>query len=63
MHMKNKILIFEKKSSYGHQRIYPTCPNAKLFTQLTGRKTVFPQDLAVMESLGFEIRWSVKSEV
>ena len=65
--MKNKPnfqppLKFQKRSSYGHDRIYPVCDRAKLITQLTGRKTLFPQDLAVIETLGFEIRWQDESK-
>lgn len=40
---------------FGRSIIDPVCPQAKLFTELTGNKTIRASDLAHIRALGFEI--------
>ena len=43
------------RNVYGNELIYPVCEQAKLFTQLSGRKTFSPADIGVIEKLGFTV--------
>ena len=43
------------RNVYGNELIYPVCEQAKLFTQLSGRKTLSPADIGVIEKLGFTV--------
>jgi hypothetical protein len=44
------------KNVYGTDTVYPVCDKAKLFCQLTGRKTLTANDLAVISKLGYAVR-------
>lgn len=52
--MKPKVVV-EIKTVYGNERIYPVSDNAKLFAQLVRKKTLDLADIAIIESLGYEI--------
>jgi hypothetical protein len=43
------------KESYGRILIYPLNDTAKLFTRLTGLKTLREEDMAVIKALGFVV--------
>jgi hypothetical protein len=45
---------FRLKDSYGHTRAYPVTREAVLLCQLTGAKTLLPQQIGAMRELGFE---------
>lgn len=45
------------KTVYGTEMAYPDCDEARLFSQLTGKKTLNAQDLAIIEKLGFIIEF------
>jgi len=42
---------------YGKPTVYPVCEKAKLFTTLTGKKTLSGADCRVMRELGVKIDW------
>lgn len=50
-------LQLQMRSVYGSDRIYPVNDTAKLFVQLTGRKTLFTEDLKIATALGFDLEW------
>lgn len=52
-----RVALLEMKSSYGQDRIYPINDTAQNLAVLTGRKTLLPDDLTVIEKLGFTIQW------
>lgn len=43
------------KNVYGVKRVYPVCGKAKLFTQMTGRKTLSENNLSIIKDLGFVV--------
>lgn len=45
----------EIKSVYGQDRIYPVCDKAKMFTALTGNKTLSQIDIVQIKALGFDV--------
>ncbi len=49
-----KITVYIK-SVYGQPRIYPVCDKAKALTWLTGNKCLTKSQLAVIETLGFDV--------
>ena len=44
------------KNVYGNELIYPVCDKAKRFALLSGRKTLSPRDIEIIEELGFSVR-------
>lgn len=44
------------RNVYGNELIYPVCETAKLFADLTGRKTFSPSDIGTIEKLGFVVK-------
>jgi len=52
--MTYKTITFDLKESYGRVRAYPVSPEAKSFCDLTGSKTLLPQCMSTIASLGFE---------
>ena len=42
---------------YGKPTVYPVCEKAKLFTTLTGKKTLSGADCRIMRELGVKIDW------
>lgn len=43
------------KNIYGEDKIYPVCPQSKLFANLAKTKTLTKQTLIIIEKLGYEI--------
>lgn len=52
--MTYKKIIFQIKESYGRVRAYPVSPEAHSFCDLTGSKTLLPQSMSTIASLGYE---------
>ena len=50
-----KQITVSVKSVYGRQTIYPVCEQAKLFTHLTGNKTLSQSNIATIKALGYTI--------
>lgn len=53
--MKPQSIRVGVKHVYGVVRYYPLSPEACVFCDLIGRKTLLPRDLALIEQLGFVI--------
>jgi hypothetical protein len=51
------VCAVQRRDSYGTVRVYPVNATAELFTRLTGRKTLSPADLGLIELLGYEVEW------
>lgn len=51
------VCAVQRRDSYGTVRIYPVNDTAKLLARLTGRKTLSPEDLGLIELLGFQVEW------
>ena len=49
-------IIVMIKNVYGNELIYPVCDKAKRFARLSGRKTLSPRDIEIIEELGFSVR-------
>lgn len=45
----------EVKSNYGSQAIYPVCETSKLFCELARQRTLTPQCIRIIKSLGYSI--------
>ena len=52
-----KTLQLALKNVYGVDRIYPMCPQSKLFAELTKSKTLSAESLSILKKLGYEIVW------
>ena len=52
---KDMQLIVEKKSVYGNQLIYPVCNKAKLFSSISGNKTLLPEVIEDIKKLGYNL--------
>ena len=50
-----KSATFRLKSAYGQVRAYPVNTEAKLLCDLTGSKTLLPQSISTIVSLGFNV--------
>ena len=48
-------LIVEKKNVYGVERVYPVCNKAKIWTALTGNKTLLDVDIKLIKQLGYTL--------
>lgn len=48
-------VIVMVKTVYGADKIYPLCPNAKLFADIAGTTTLREGDLRRIQKLGFDI--------
>ncbi len=44
------------KNVYGHDLTYPACPVSEKLIQLTGVKTFTKQHIAIIKSLGYEVK-------
>jgi hypothetical protein len=44
---------FEIRSAFGQTRAYPASPAAEALCNLTGSKTLLPQSIGTIRSLGF----------
>jgi hypothetical protein len=43
------------KNVFGHERIYPVCPQAKLFARLAGHKTLTRHAISVIKDMGYSV--------
>lgn len=43
------------KSVYGNEAIYPICPQAKLFAEIAGTKTLTRTTINLVKDLGFKV--------
>jgi hypothetical protein len=43
------------KNVFGHERIYPVCPQAKLFARLAGHKTLTRDTIDLIKKMGYSI--------
>lgn len=57
MNKSEKVCRVQRRDSYGTVRIYPVGLVAQTFAALCGRKTLSPEELGLIECLGFEIEW------
>ena len=48
-------LVVEKKNVYGVERIYPKCNKSRIFTALTGQKTLLDCDIKLIKQLGYTL--------
>ena len=48
-------IIITAKSVYGNTLIYPVCPQAHRFCELTGCKTLTANNLRTIRAMGFEV--------
>lgn len=48
-------------SNYGARAVYPVCPTAQTFADIAGTKTLKPETLAKIKSLGYTV--NVQAEV
>jgi hypothetical protein len=48
-------ITVEIKNVYGANAIYPVCPKAKTFALIAGTKTLTPEAIRNIKTLGFEI--------
>jgi hypothetical protein len=54
--MENLVVEVTVKDVYGAEMVYPANPAAEKFAAISGKKTLTPHVLGLIESLGFEIR-------
>jgi hypothetical protein len=45
----------EIKSVYGRDTVYPACPDARRFADISGAKTLTDRTLRLVRELGYEI--------
>ena len=50
-----KTIKVSVRSVYGRETVYPACPDAARFAQLTGCKTLTTEALRIIESLGYSV--------
>ena len=43
------------KNVYGNETVYPADDTARLFCELTSRKTLTPHDMHVIRKLGYDV--------
>jgi hypothetical protein len=43
------------KNVYGVEKVYPACPQAKLFTDISGTATLRPNDIKAIKMLGYGV--------
>lgn len=49
-------VIVERRRQYGRVDIYPVCPVARAFVELSGRACLSEKDLAVIRRLGYTVK-------
>lgn len=52
--MDNTITV-SIKHPFGQERIYPVCPTARAFCELTGTKTLSRQNIKSIKALGYAV--------
>ena len=58
----NQVVKVQRRDSYGTVRIYPVNRAAQTFAALCGRRTLSPEDLGLIEYLGFVVEWVPQME-
>lgn len=54
--LPNKLqIVVQIKSNYGNQAIYPVCAKAMTFAVMLGQRTLTPNDIEHIRSLGYTI--------
>ena len=48
--------IIEIKAVYGQDMVYPACDKSALLAQLTGKKTLTPETIALAKQLGYTFK-------
>lgn len=48
-----KILIVRIQSNYGRELVYPVCDDAKVFAAIAGTKTLSPDAITKIKTLGY----------
>lgn len=56
MNTQNKEILVKIKNVYGTDQIYPACPEAEIFAQLAGTKTLTKTAINLIKDLGFKIQ-------
>lgn len=51
-----KTLLVKSRDVYGTRLYYPACEISRMFSSLTGKKTLSLSDLATVKKLGFQVR-------
>jgi hypothetical protein len=51
-----KTIIVKRKGSWGNEWIYPVCKNAKLFANISGKKTLLPRVIDCVKALGYQVK-------
>lgn len=51
-----KEIIVKIKNVYGNDLTYPACPVSEKLIQLTGVKTFTAKHIAIIKSLGYEVK-------
>ena len=47
------------KNVFGHERIYPVCPQAKLFARISGHKTLTRDAIGLIKEMGYTVSQEV----
>jgi len=47
------------KNVFGNERIYPVCPQAKLFAQISGHKTLTRDAIDLIKKMGYTVTQEV----
>jgi len=53
--MDKKTIKVSVRSVYGRETVYPACPDAAAFAELTGNKTLTDSALELIERLGYTV--------
>ena len=59
----HRIIEVAIKNVYGNDLIYPVGSTAKLFAELTGKKTFSRQDIETIKLLGFQVQQTQLTEI
>lgn len=52
-------ITVEIKNVFGNERIYPVCPQAKLFARISGHKTLTRDAISLIKGLGYTVTQKV----
>jgi hypothetical protein len=47
------------KNVFGNERIYPVCPQAKLFARISGHKTLTRDTIDLIKKMGYSVSQEV----
>jgi hypothetical protein len=58
--VRNMMKITVKiKNVFGHERIYPVCPQAKLFARISGHTTLTRNVITLIKEMGYTVSQEV----